>query len=59
MAYPTGCRKHELELSQLTRGMYAVGEKMGAEDGFSKDCQCRGKFQVSAIRLLVPNWNFD
>jgi hypothetical protein len=32
MAYPTGWRKYELELSQLTRVMYAVGEKMGAEE---------------------------
>ena len=30
MAYPTGWRKRELGLSQLTRVMYAVGEKMGA-----------------------------
>jgi hypothetical protein len=52
-------KKRELGLSQLTRVMYAVGEKMGAEDGFSTDCKCRGKFQVSAIRLLFPNWNFD
>jgi hypothetical protein len=32
MAYPTGFRKNELRLSQLTRVMYAVGEKMGAEE---------------------------
>ena len=31
MAYPTGWRKSELGLSQLTLVMYAVGEKMGAE----------------------------
>ena len=56
---PPGWKKRELELSQLTRVMYAVWEKMNAEDDFSTDCKCRGKFQVSAIRLLVPNWNFD
>jgi len=32
MAYPTGFWKKELRLSQLTRVMYAVWEKMGAED---------------------------
>jgi hypothetical protein len=31
MAYPTGWRKRELGLSQLTGVMYAVGEKMGAK----------------------------
>jgi len=29
---PPGWKKRELGLSQLTRVMYAVGEKMGAED---------------------------
>jgi hypothetical protein len=30
MAYSTGVRKKKLRLSQLSRVMYAVGEKMGA-----------------------------
>jgi hypothetical protein len=32
MAYPTGFRKKELRLPQLTRVMYAVGEKIKLED---------------------------
>ena len=32
MAYPTGLEKREMGLSQLTRIMVAVGEKMGEEE---------------------------
>jgi hypothetical protein len=32
MAYPTGLEKFELTTIQLTRVMYAVREKLGAED---------------------------
>jgi hypothetical protein len=32
MAYPIGLEKCELTTIQLTRVMYAVGEKMGAEE---------------------------
>ena len=31
MAYPTVASERELEISQLTRVMYAVWEKMGAK----------------------------
>jgi hypothetical protein len=31
MAYPTGFEERELETIQLTRVMYAVREKLGAE----------------------------
>jgi len=36
MAYSTEVEERELGLSQLTRVMYAVGEKIGAEVGMGK-----------------------
>ena len=56
MAYPSGLEKRELGLSQLTRVMVAVGEKMGAEEWEWRIRKYHGKFLVSTSPGLSHSW---
>jgi len=56
MAYPTGLEEARAGLSQLTRVMYAVWEKMGAEIQIGKQCSLVRTRMLGGVGRVPGNW---